>query len=453
MRELLARALTAAPGYVEIRLRRRWSTAVVFRRHRLEVATEYHASGGVVRCLAPGHGWGAVAFTDAEQAPAAVQRAYELSTETRPDRDIVLAPILARQIERADALADDPRLVALPDKRDLLDGLTAELHGVDRRIVDSRTSYGDTVLETWLVTSDGAWLHDLRSESTLGALAVAGEDGGQERALESVAVAGGWGAVGERHAMFRQVAERAVARLHAKPIVSGRYPVVFDPRASGALALQTITNLCRAPSRGIDRNLLPLGQRIGPECLSVGDDPTAPGLRTSLVLDDEGTPVTHAMVVRNGVVVGHLHTRETAARAGVAPTGHGLAPTLRSIPAARPANTYVAGAQGTAGQLIEEIQLGVYVSDVLGVAVEGRHVTVTPAMARMIRGGQLAEPVKCAPISSDLLSLYGRLDRVAGDFNWDPSAATLQEGGALRPVTTGAPHTRFVDLEISPLHA
>lgn len=197
---------------------------------------------------------------------------------------------------------------------------------------------------------------------------------------------------------------------------------------------------------------MPLGQRIGPECLSVGDDPTAPGLRTSLVLDDEGTPVTHAMVVRNGVVVGHLHTRETAARAGVAPTGHGLAPTLRSVPAARPANTYVAGTQGSAAQLIEEIPLGVYVADVLGVAVEGRHVTITPAVARMIRGGQLAEPVKCAPITSDLLSLYGRLDRVAGDFSWDPSAATLQEGGALRPVTTGAPHTRFIDLEISPLH-
>ena len=104
MRELLARALGAATGYVELRLRRRWSTAVVFRKSRLEVATEYHAFGGVARCLVPGHGWGAVAFSDPERAVAAVQRAHELSLETRPDRPIELAPVPIRQVDQTDDL-------------------------------------------------------------------------------------------------------------------------------------------------------------------------------------------------------------------------------------------------------------------------------------------------------------------------------------------------------------
>ncbi|MDX2056192.1 MAG: TldD/PmbA family protein [Gemmatimonadales bacterium] len=453
MRELLARALGAATGYVELRLRRRWSTAVVFRKSRLEVATEYHAFGGVARCLVPGHGWGAVAFSDPERAVAAVQRAHELSLETRPDRPIELAPVPIRQVDQTDDLLDDPRLVALPDKRSLLEGLTGELLATDRRIVDSRTSYGDTVVETWLATSEGAWLHDLRGEASLGALAVAGEDGAQERALESVAARGGWGAVAGRESIFRDVAARAVARLHAPPITAGRYPVVLDPRATGALVLQTITNLCRSPARGLERELLPLGQRLGPECLSVGDDPTAPGLRTSLVLDDEGSPVNHTPLVRNGVVVGHLHTRETAARANAPATGNGLAPTLRSIPAARPTNSYVAKGQGEPADLIGEIPLGVYFADVLGVSVEGHQVTLSPASAWMIRDGKRAEMVKCAPLTADLFALYGRLERVAGDFAWDPSAATLHEAGPLRPITTGAPHTRFVDLDLGALHA
>src|SRR5690554_6500091 len=109
MRDALARALGAAPGYLEIRLRRRWSTAVVFRRQRLEVATEYHAFGGVARCLAPGHGWGSVAFTDPDRMPAAAARAYELSLETRPERSIVLAPIPICQVDQTDTLVDDPR--------------------------------------------------------------------------------------------------------------------------------------------------------------------------------------------------------------------------------------------------------------------------------------------------------------------------------------------------------
>lgn len=452
MREVLSRAVAAAAGYVEIRLRRRWSTAVVFRKQRLEVATEYHAFGGVARVLLPGHGWGAVAFTDPERALGAVQRAQELSAESRPERPLVLAPIPIRQVETAQALTGDPRLVPLAEKRDFLGGLTGELTGQDRRVVDSRTSYGDTVLETWLLTSEGSWLHDLRSEATLGALAVAGEDGAQERALESLVVPGGWGALGDRTASFRDTAARAVERLHAPPVRSGRYPVVFDSRATGALLLQGVVNFCRAPARGLERDIFPLGTRIGPDCLSVGDDPTAPGLRTTLVLDDEGTPASHTMLVQHGVVVGHLHSRETAARAGVGATGHGLAPTLRSIPAARPTNSYLVRGQGTLDELIADISLGIHVADVLGLATEGRRIAITPAVARMIRDGRLAETVKCAPIGAELLSLFGRLDRVAADFAWDPSAAGLHEAGPIRPVTTGAPHARFADLDVGPVY-
>ncbi|MGE0443469.1 MAG: TldD/PmbA family protein [Gemmatimonadales bacterium] len=452
MREVLARALAAAPGYVEVRLRSRWSTAVVFRRNRLEVATEYNATGGVARCLAPGHGWGAVAFTDPDRAAAAVQRAHELSLENRPPAPIVLAPIPIRQVDDAGQLVADPRVVALPAKRELLEEYTAALLGADRRVVDSRTSYGDTVVETWLATSEGVELHELRTESSVGALAVSGEDGAQERALESVAVPGGWGAVAGRGALFRDVALRAVERLHAQPVAAGRYPVVLDRRAMGALVLQTIVNQCRAPARGLDRDVLPLGHRIGPEILTVGDDPTAPGQRTTLQLDDEGTPVSHTAVVQNGVVVGHLHTRETAARAGLGPTGHALAPALRSVPGARPTNCYLAKGQADPDALVADLSLGIHVADVLGVAVEGSQVTLTPAVARMIRAGALAETVRCPPITADAAALFGRLDAVAADFAWDPSAASLHEVGPLRPITTGAPHARFVDLTIGTYH-
>ncbi len=452
MRETLARAVEAATGYVEVSLRRRWSTAVVLRRQRIEVATEYHAFGGVARCLAPGRGWGAVAFADPERAEAAVRRAVELSHETQPERPIVLAPIPIRQIDEPGEIDGDPRLVPLAHKRELLESLTAELASTDRRIVDSRTSYGDMVVESWLATSEGVWRHDRRAESTLAAVAMASAGGATERALESVATPGGWSAAASGGALFRRVAERAVGRLDAGLVPPGRYPFVFDPRVSGGVVLQALVNLCRYPSRGLERDLLPLGTRIGPEILSVGDDPTAAGLRGSLALDDEGTPATHTMVVQNGVVVSHLHTRETAGREGVAPTGHALAPALRSIPAARPTNPYLVKGRGDAAELLAEVSLGVYVADLLGLAVDGRQLTITPAVAWMIRHGALAEPVKCPAISADLYAFFGRLDRVGGDFVWDQSAASLHETGPLRPITTGAPHTRFLDLEVGSLY-
>jgi TldD protein len=455
MRDQLLGALAAAPGgYAEIRVRRRWNTTVVFRRQRPEVAAEADLLGGVARYLMPGHGWGAVAFNNVDRAQAALRRARELSLELRPESAIELAPIPIRQVDQPDSPIDDPRLVSLDEKRRFLDHHAAELLGVDRRVVDSRTTYADAVQETWLATSEGAWLHELKAEASLGALAVASEGGSTERAIDSVALRGGWTTIREHGAIFRNVAQGAVQRLHARPVRAGRYTVVFDPRSTGTIILQAVVDHCRAAPRGQERDLLPLGTRVGPECLSIGDDPTAAGLRTSLSLDDEGTPVTSAALVQHGVVVGHLHTRETAARAAAAPTGHALAPALRSVPGARPTNAFLAKGRSDADRFVAEAGGGLYLTDVLVIGSEGRRLTVVPGFARMIRRGELAEPVKVPAITGDVYSILGRLEAVAADFTWDLSASQLHEGHApTRPVTTGAPHTRFVDIDVSAMYA
>ncbi len=455
MRERLQDALGAIKdAYVEIRLRRRWTTTVVFRRQRPEVAAESDLAGGVVRCLVPGFGWGAVAFTDVDRAARAVERARELSRELRPEVPIALAPIPIRQVEQADPLLDDPRVIPLDEKRKFLEHHTGLLLGADRRVVDSRTTFTDTVHETWLATSEGAWLHELKADAALGALAVASEGGATERAVDSVALRGGWAAIREHGTLFPAVAERAVQRLHAAPVKPGRYPVVLDNRSTGALVLQSLTDHCRAAPRGQERDVFAVGARIGPECLSIGDDPTAAGLRTSLALDDEGTPVSNTLLVQHGVVVGHLHTRETAARDQAAPTGHALAPALRAVPGARPTNTYLARGQGSAADLIGSVSEGLYLSDVLSIGSEGRRVTLVPGFARMVRRGELAEAVKCPAITSDLYSLFGRLEAVAEDFAWDQSASQLHETHLpTRAVTTGAAHTRFVDIDVGAMYA
>lgn len=242
-------------------------------------------------------------------------------------------------------------------------------------------------------------------------------------------------------------------RLHARPVRPGRYPVVLDQRSTGALVLQSLVDHCRATPRGQERDLIPLGTRVGPDCLSVGDDPTAAGLRTTIALDDEGTPVANTMLIQHGVVVGHLHTRETAARAHSAPTGHALAPALRSVPGARPTNTYLAKGRSDPDRFLGETCEGLYLADVLVVGSEGRRITLVPGFARMIRRGELAEPVKCPAITGEVYGLLGRLDAVSGDFAWDASASQLHEGQApSRAVTTGAPRTSFVDLTVGAMY-
>jgi TldD protein len=155
------------------------------------------------------------------------------------------------------------------------------------------------------------------------------------------------------------------------------------------------------------------------------------------------------VLIQNGVVVGHLQNRETAASTGQAPTGHARAGTLRGAPFPRAANTWFAAGQGTRDDLLAGIDVGVYVTDLLACEAAGDEITLRAAAARMIRHGRLAEPVKGVQIEERLLPLLGRIEAVAGDFAWDTGAARCQDGAAgVVSVTSGAPHVRLVDVAV-----
>src|SRR5207247_9754796 len=100
--------LTAALGRsraddTEIRVERTWSTAVPFRRRRLESAPAREAQGGFVRVLTGAAGWGVASFTSLDRLDAMVARAHELSRAVRVDPPIRLADVAPH---RAEALLD-----------------------------------------------------------------------------------------------------------------------------------------------------------------------------------------------------------------------------------------------------------------------------------------------------------------------------------------------------------
>ena len=451
MRDRLFEALRRSrAGYTELRLRRVWSTSVLVRDRTVESASTATEIGGVARCCSPGTGWGLAGFSGTERLETQTLQAHELSLAVPSRQPVELAPIAVREHDASPAVAEDPREVPLAEKRQHAESLAALLAASDRRITSTRVLCRDEVVETWLATSEGSWVHELRSEVSTALLVLAEEDGNVERAMGSSRLRGGWrdGTAGAT-TLVERVTGRAIERLHAIPVRSGRYAVVFDRAAAGALMHRAVTHLARPSLPGADPDVLPLGMRIGPECLTVGDDPTAPGLSATSVSDDEGTGGRRTVVVQNGVVVGHLHSRETAAAEKQAPTGHARAGSLRGAPYPRASNSFLAPRQGSLDDLLQGIRLGVYVIDALACESLGDQLALRAGSARMIRNGRLAEPVKGVQISGGLLPLLGRVEAVAEDFAWDMEGSRCRDGAAgIVPVTTGAPHVRLVDVAI-----
>ncbi|PYP40532.1 MAG: hypothetical protein DMD43_08410, partial [Gemmatimonadetes bacterium] len=232
----------ARAGYAELRLRRVWSTTILIRDSTVEAATTSLETGGIARCCSPETGWGVTGWSDDEHLEAHLVRAHELSLAGGSRRPVRLAPIPVRQLDAAEPLPDDPREVPLHLKRRRAESLAGAILAVDRRVAEARLLYRDEVVETWLATSEGTWLHDLRPEVSVAALAVAEEEGNVERALGSLAARAGWRGL-DAAGLMHEVAGRAIARLRATPLRPGRYTLVLDPAAAGALVHRAVAHM------------------------------------------------------------------------------------------------------------------------------------------------------------------------------------------------------------------
>jgi predicted Zn-dependent protease len=443
---LTAALRTSRADYTEIRVEHSWSSSVAFRGQRLESATASEDRGGFVRVLNRGYGWGVASFTSLDRLPAMLARAHELSRAVKLDTPIRLAETTPVTADVTLDLDGDVRGIALAEKKRLLEGYNAEMLAVPG-VVDTQASYRDWVTETWYANSEGTVLHQVWPDLTISGTAIARRDGTIEKGLESIGRHKGWHSVQSHAAGFRTVAERAAALLDAPTVKGGSYPVVLDNELAGVFIHEAFGHLSEADfvyENPQAREMMTLGRRFGRPVLNVGDNGAAPGLRGTLPYDDEGTPTQDTPLIRDGVLVGRLHSRETAAALGERPTGNARALSFRHAPIVRMTNTYIANGTGSFEDLIGDIKLGVYACSAFGGQTVLENFSFTAAYGHMIRDGKVAELVKDVVLAGSLFQTLDRIERLAGDFRWNQMGGGCGKGGQFPlPVTEGAPHVRI----------
>ncbi|WP_156680106.1 TldD/PmbA family protein [Sphingomonas profundi] len=208
-------------------------------------------------------------------------------------------------------------------------------------------------------------------------------------------------------AIGRRAADRAVARLNPGKLASGQMPVVYDPRVgSGLLGHLTGAITGAAIARRTSFLLEKLGQRIFAEGIVVRDDPHRPrGLR-SKPFDGEGLPTAPSEIVADGVLTGWLLDSASARQLGLSPTGHAVRG-VGGPPGAGTSNLYMAAGTLLPEDLIADIRLGLYVTELIGQGVNG----VTGDYSRgasgfVIRDGRIAEPVAEITIAGNLKDMF-----------------------------------------------
>ena len=120
------------------------------------------------------------------------------------------------------------------------------------------------------------------------------------------------------------VKAKTLSHLDYQPIATGKYRVVFSPKAFLSL-LGAFSNLYNAQNI-LDKQSLAtpetLNTAIASELLCVSDDALHPGNISAERFDGEGTPTRKVELIKDGVLTGLLHSAGTAKRFNTEPTGN-----------------------------------------------------------------------------------------------------------------------------------
>jgi TldD protein len=436
--------------FLAIRLERSSGTSVALRGDKIEALSEGVSLGGQVRACYRG-GWGFASFNDlgslTERLEETIASARLIGCE-----ETLLAPIEPIQaICSLPLTGTDPRHISLAEKKALCDRYNKILQKYDDRIASTSVSYGDTHQHILLVTSEGtsieqSWVDlEMRFSATArnGAIVQTGrETTGSRKAYEDL---------NNLELQVEGAAKRAVDALSLPTARGDSYTVVIDPILTGLFVHEAFGHLSEADMVYENPDILEvmsIGKRFGTKELQIFDGAAPEGHRGSYYYDDEGTPATTTQLIEDGVLVGRLHSRETAGKLGEQPTGNARCLNYHYPPIVRMTNTWIERGNTPVKDLFSGIKEGIYAKNWQGGMTNGEMFTFTAGEAWKIRNGEIAEPVKDVTLSGNAFKTLANIEAIGDDFYWDESGGCGKGGQSGLAVGCGGPSLRIRDVVV-----
>ncbi len=221
----------------------------------------------------------------------------------------------------------------------------------------------------------------------------------------------------------RRAGEKAVKRLGARKMPTGQLPVVFDRRIAGSLLGALLGAISGASvARGTSFLKDKMGQKIFADSITILDDPFRErGLR-SRPFDAEGIKPMQRAVVEKGVLQTWLLDQRSARQLKLRSTGH-ASRSPGGVPSPSASNFYLQAGSASVTDLICDIKQGFYVTELMGMGVNGVTGDYSQAAAGFwIENGAITFPVNEMTIASNLKDMFlniGAADDLVFDYGID----------------------------------
>jgi TldD protein len=434
MPDIDAIAQSLAPGlkkgradYLEVRLEESRTSHITYRGKSLDSLGRATSGGGNVRALVRG-GWGFTSFNSFDGLPGRIDQAIE-QARSAGSGDSQLAEVAPVTDSVTSGVSQDPVEIPLADKKRLLDEYN-EIIWSTPQIQTSTIGYSDSRRKVIFLSSEGSFI----------------THGEVQQVGLSLGSRGNFGAIEGLHDKVREMSRNAIALLTAPQAKGGEYTVVLDPVLAGVFVHEAFGHLSESDfvyENDRLREIMKLGKEFGAPQLNIVDSAAETGLRGSYKYDDEGVPSRKTYLIREGKLVGRLHSRETAAKMGEAPTGNARAISYRFPPIVRMTNTYIEPGPVSFDAMIADIKEGIYAKNWYGGTTSMEMFTFSAGEAYMIRDGKVAEALRPVMLTGNVFSTLKNIDAIGNDRDMNQGGGCGKGGQSPLPVSNGSPHIRI----------
>ena len=429
--------------YMDIRFGMGDNTSILMKDGNVDEINTGMSLGARIRVLNNG-AWGFAYTTDLSKIDEITETALKLSKSLKGDVKLSESEIIKDNIEVDVKIPFKD--ISIEEKKDIM--MEANDAATIDKVNSTTVSYSDSEVNELFMNSEGSEIQ-VKTDRVRMALNASATDGEIiQFGHGSLGGVKGFEVISEVdiEEFGRNIGEKAVRLLDAKPAPSGQFPVIADPELTGVLIHEALGHATEGDLILQNDSILKgkIGEKIASDIVNIFDDASRKDGFGYYPYDVEGVKTKPNQLVKNGELISLLNSRETASKLGMESSGNARS-IIADQPIVRMSNTYLQPGDNTFEELIEDLPNGMYLKGSRGGQVDtGKGIfQFNAAEGYLIENGEITTPLRDVSLSGNILETLKNIDAIGNDFKL--SVGFCGKDGQTAPVGDGGPHTRILN--------
>jgi len=409
----------ADADYADLRYEIKKEVKIGFNGKELTHISANSTDGYVLRILKNG-GLSSIAFTkksDSEKAfKTAEENAHLISKNlNKPIKftktEVVKGSFLPK-------IKEDPRYISIDEKYEL----TKKYNGLplnSPKIATTNMVYQEIIRDKYYINTDGSEINEDLVTTKIHGYIVSKNGSLVQNVRVGVGGSNGFAILRNREEEFEHKTRIVLQLLNAKPVKAGVYNVILNQGLAGLFTHEAFGHFSEADlieDHPSIRRKMKINARLGNDIVTIIDDPTRSNQLGFYQYDDEGIKAQPTLLLKNGVLVGRLHSRRTASAFDEPLNGHCVAEDYRYAPIVRMGTIFIQPGENNLDELAMNLKDGLYLLDAKGGQTSGENFTFGAQYGYIIKDGKICEMIRDINISGNLYKTLMNISAVGNDL-------------------------------------